>query len=199
MNNSANFLLLKNFTRSLFIALIFISTSAIYAQSPSFQKGTKYTIEEITVTGNTSFGEQTIVSFSRLNKGDVVTIPGPDEKISSAISRLWESGLFSSIDIYLARTEGDKAFLEINLIDLPELNEVTIQGVKKNKKEELDLKISEFQVKTKWLPYWISAISLLISLLALYKSFDSSNAKMEKTNAEYKVEDRQVKQQDLAN
>lgn len=137
MNNSANFLLLKNFTRSLFIALIFISASAMYAQSPSFQKGTKYTIEEITVTGNTSYGEQTIVSFSRLNKGDVVTIPGPDEKISSAISRLWDSGLFSSIDIYLAKTEGDKAFLEIHLFDLPELNEVTIQGVKNNKKEEI--------------------------------------------------------------
>ena len=137
MNNSANYLLLKHFIRSLFIAFSFIYASVLNAQSPSFQKGKKYTIEEIVVTGNTSFGEQTIVSYSRLSKGDVVTIPGPDEKISSAISRLWESGLFSSIDIYLAKADGDKAYLEINLVDLPELNEVTIEGVKKNKKEEI--------------------------------------------------------------
>ena len=137
MNNSANFLLLKTYIRSLFTALILISTSVVFAQSPNFQKGKKYTIEEITVTGNTSFGENTVISFSKLKKGDVVTIPGPDEKIGSAISRLWESGLFSSIDIYLARADGDKAYLEINLVDLPELNEVTIEGVKKSKKEEI--------------------------------------------------------------
>ncbi|WP_299249788.1 hypothetical protein [uncultured Lacinutrix sp.] len=40
----------------------------------------------------------------------------------------------------------------------------------KELKENLDLRISQFQVKTKWLPYWVSGISLIISLYALIAS-----------------------------
>ena len=41
------------------------------------------------------------------------------------------------IDIFLVKTEGNKAYLEINLADLPELNELEIQGVRKKKKEDI--------------------------------------------------------------
>jgi hypothetical protein len=37
------------------------------------------------------------------------------------------------------------------------------------KKANLDLKISEFQVKTKWVPYWVSFLSLIISIFAYFK------------------------------
>lgn len=42
---------------------------------------------------------------------------------------------------------------------------------RKIKKENIDLKISEFQVRTKFLPYYISAISIIISLVALTDPF----------------------------
>ncbi|MEY8869517.1 MULTISPECIES: outer membrane protein assembly factor BamA [Flavobacteriaceae] len=124
---------MKTFTNIFFIALFFLFSSVAIAQEPTYNTGQKYIIGDITVTGNTSFGSQTIISFSRLNKGDEIVIPG--EKISNAIKRLWGSNLFSSIDIYLVRLEGNTAYLEINLEDLPELNEVTIDGIKKSKKE----------------------------------------------------------------
>ncbi|MGG5488290.1 outer membrane protein assembly factor BamA [Gaetbulibacter sp. PBL-D1] len=124
---------MKTFTNIFFIALFFLFSSVAIAQEPTYNTGQKYIIGDITVTGNTSFGSQTIISFSRLNKGDEIVIPG--EKISNAIKRLWSSNLFSSIDIYLVRLEGNTAYLEINLEDLPELNEVTIEGIKKSKKE----------------------------------------------------------------
>ncbi|KAA2218465.1 hypothetical protein [Maribacter flavus] len=38
-----------------------------------------------------------------------------------------------------------------------------------NKQSELNLKISEFQIKTKWLPLILSIISLIFSLIALFK------------------------------
>ena len=135
MNNLANNILLKTYINSFFIALIFLSSSVITAQQTTFNSGTKYTIEDISVSGNTSFSAQTVVTYSGLRKGDVVAIPG--EKISNALKKLWNSNLFSSIDIYLVKTEGDLAYLEINLIDLPELKDVTIEGVRKGKKEAI--------------------------------------------------------------
>lgn len=109
--------------------------SSLLAQEYSFDTGKSYVIGDIEVTGNTSFGAQTIVAYSGLRKEDVVKIPG--EKISNAIKKLWRSNLFSSIDIYATRFSNDTVFLEIELADLPELNTVKIQGVKKGKFEEI--------------------------------------------------------------
>lgn len=133
MNNLANKILLKTFLNTIFIALLFIVSNTITAQDIKFNNGQKYTLGEISVTGDTTFSEQTVISYSGLRKGEVISIPG--EEISTALKKLWNSKLFSAIDIYLARTEGDVAYLEIHLIDLPELNDVIITGVKKSKKE----------------------------------------------------------------
>ena len=59
------------------------------------------------------------------------------EKIANAVKTLWKSNLFSSIDIYVVNIDGSTADLEINLSDLPELKDLTIEGVKKGKKEEI--------------------------------------------------------------
>ncbi len=133
VNNLANKLLLKTFLNTLFIALLFIVSNTVNAQDIKFNTGQKYVLGEISVTGNTNFSEQTVITYSGLRKGEEISIPG--EEISAALKKLWNSKLFSAIDIYLAKVEGNVAYLEINLIDLPELNEVTIEGVKKSKKE----------------------------------------------------------------
>ncbi|WP_414652877.1 BamA/OMP85 family outer membrane protein [Gelidibacter sp.] len=108
---------------------------ALTAQESSYNSGEKYTIAEIVVTGDTNFSEATIITYSGLRKGEVISIPG--ERISEALKKLWGSNLFSNIDIYLTKTVGDSAYLEISLQDLPELNELEITGVKKGKKEAL--------------------------------------------------------------
>lgn len=133
MNKLANKLLLKTFLSTSFTIVLLIVTSTITAQDIKFNKGQKYVLGDITVSGNTTFSDQTVVSYSGLRKGEEVTIPG--EQISNALKKLWNSKLFSSIDIYMTRSEGNVAYLEIYLEDLPELNEVTIEGVKKSKKE----------------------------------------------------------------
>jgi len=132
-NNLANILLLKTYIKSLFTAFALILAFASTAQQSNFNRGKKYILEDVKVTGDTNFSEATIISFSRLKKGEDIVIPGED--ISNAIKKLWDSNLFSSIDVYLTKVEGDKAYLEINLFDLPELRDLTIEGVKKGKKE----------------------------------------------------------------
>ncbi|WP_452221854.1 outer membrane protein assembly factor BamA [Lacinutrix salivirga] len=133
MNKLPNKLALKTFTQYLITALIIISCSYLQAQQLTYGNGKRYTINEITVNGNTSFSEQTIIAYSGLKKGESMLIPG--EEISNAIKKLWNSNLFADIDIYLTNIDGNTANLEIRLADLPELNDVNLIGVKKGKKE----------------------------------------------------------------
>ena len=137
MNNLGNNnIQLKTFLKQLLLLSLFISFgSTLQAQEIEFENGKKYTIGDISVKGNTSFSSQTIVTYSGLRKGDDIFIPG--EKISNAIKKLWKSNLFNDIELYIIKIEDNVAFLEIQLSDLPELNKVTINGIKKSKKESV--------------------------------------------------------------
>ncbi len=126
---------LRTYIKKLLL-LLFISIGlTLQAQEISFENGKKYTIGDVSVKGNTSFSSQTIVTYSGLKKGDEIFIPG--EKISNAIKKLWKSELFHDIELYVIKIEDNTAFLEIQLSDLPELNKVTINGIKKSKKETI--------------------------------------------------------------
>jgi len=135
VNNLAKLMPLKAITKHFLALTVTIFSLSTFAQETTFTKGNKYTIAEITVNGNTSFSEQTIITYSGLRKGSEVQIPGED--ISSAIKKLWNSNLFNDIDIYLLKIEDNSAYLEIRLSDLPELNDIKITGVKKGKKETI--------------------------------------------------------------
>ena len=106
----------------------------------------RYNIGNITVTGNTSFSPLTIITFSGLKKGDAIDIPG--EKLSSAVKKLWKSNLFSSVNIFRTDVKDGVIDLEIELFDLPELNELKVEGIKKRKIEEL-IKENKLQVGVK--------------------------------------------------
>jgi len=135
VNNLANILPLTTFLKHCTLLLLFVSTLSIKAQESPSNTGKKYTIGDITVSGNTTFSEQTIITYSGLRKGEEVNIPG--ETIGDAIKKLWNSKLFNDIEVYVTKIEGDVAYLEIRLSDLPQLNELKINGVKKSKTEAI--------------------------------------------------------------
>ena len=129
-HKSITFKALKKFYVFTLLLLLLIT------QSSFGQDGKKYTINDIIVTGNTSFNASTIITYSRLKKGQEVSFGG--DKIGEAVKKLWGSNLFSAIDIYFINiTEDDKVDIEIKLSDLPELNEAKVQGVKKGKVDEI--------------------------------------------------------------
>ena len=115
---------------------IFALTSLVSPKTSAQTEGRTYIINNITVKGNTNFSEQTIIAYSGLKKGEEVQLGG--EKIAAAVKKLWKSNLFNSIEVYFINIEENRADLEINLTDLPELNELTINGIKDNKKEEIE-------------------------------------------------------------
>lgn len=110
--------------------------SIIQAQDLSeFVKGKTYIIDTITVKGLKTFSNQTVVSYSGLRKGQKVSIPG--DEISAVISKLWGLQLFSDINFYITKVEGDNVSLEIEIDELPTLTNVKINGIKKGKIETI--------------------------------------------------------------
>ncbi|GAA4937822.1 outer membrane protein assembly factor BamA [Algibacter agarivorans] len=133
VNNLVNILPKITYLKHCIAILLFAYSFTIQAQDLEYSSGKKYTLGEVSVSGNTSFSEQTIIAYSGLRKGKEMTIPGED--ISNAIKKLWNSKLFSDIEVYITKIEDDVAYLQIRLSDLPQLNELKINGVKKGKKE----------------------------------------------------------------
>ena len=110
--------------------------SLIQAQHLSdFVKGKTYVIDTITVKGLKTFSNQTVVSYSGLRNGQKVSIPG--DKISEVISKLWGLQLFSDINFYITKVDGDGVSLEIEIDELPTLTDVKINGIKKGKIETI--------------------------------------------------------------
>ena len=110
--------------------------SIIQAQDLSeFVKGKTYIIDTITVKGLKTFSNQTVVSYSGLRKGQKVSIPG--DEISAVISKLWGLQLFSDINFYITKVEGENVSLEIEIDELPTLTNVKINGIKKGKIETI--------------------------------------------------------------
>lgn len=105
------------------------------AQDVSLSGGKKYTIGSISVTGASSYNEKTVVAFTGLKKGDEIYIPG--QKLSEVLEKLWDLGLFSDINFYLTKVEGDVAHLELEIKEVPKLVDVKIRGLKKKKGEKL--------------------------------------------------------------
>ena len=125
---------LTPFWRNLLVFSALLFSSVLLSQDLNEAPKT-YILGDIVVSGNTSFSSQTIIAYSGLRKGESLQVPG--EKISNSIKKLWASNLFSSIDIYVNNIQNDSIFLEIELADLPELNELTFSGVKKGKQQDL--------------------------------------------------------------
>ena len=134
MNKLNNFLVLhKNIILTL---LIFGGFSQIKAQERvPFDQGKKYILADVAIVGKLSFNTQTVVTFAGLEKGQEVTIPG--EEISNAIKKLGKLGLFDVISFYVNKIQNDSIYLDLNIEELPKLNEVKFIGVKKSKTEGL--------------------------------------------------------------
>ena len=111
--------------------LLFIFTSKAVSQTLPLQKRQKYLIDSIEVTGLKSFNPQTVISYSGLRKGQIIQFPG--DQVSSVINKLWNLDLFSDINFYAKNITEKSITLQIEIEELPTLNEVKINGIKKNK------------------------------------------------------------------
>ncbi|UQD55170.1 outer membrane protein assembly factor [Flavobacterium sp. K5-23] len=136
VNKLNNFLVLNKSIKAVLTLLILGSFSQVKAQDRvPFDQGKKYILADVNLTSKISFNDQTVITFAGLEKGQVITVPG--EEISSAIKKLGKLGLFDQISFYINRIQNDSIYLDLDIQELPKLNEVKFVGVKKNKTEAL--------------------------------------------------------------
>ena len=136
--------------KQLFLILICTITfgfKAIAQNDVPIANSKEYTIAEIKVTGTSNYNEQTVIAFTGLREGDKIYIPG--DRMSNVIKKLWDLGLFSDINFYITKIEDDQAYLELEIQEVPELHEVTINGLKKKKRREEIIKDNKLKPGTK--------------------------------------------------
>ncbi len=100
-----------------------------------FIKDSSYELGGITVKGLQKFEEQTVKVFTGLKVGQEIKLPG--DKLTSAIKKLYETKQFSNVEVYVAKIDGTTVYLEFEVEELPQLNNITITGVKTSKAKEL--------------------------------------------------------------
>ena len=119
-----------------------VNKDTISNRNISFEKGKAYILGGISVTGLKKFSEETVRVFTGLRYGQTIKLPG--DKLTSAIKKLYESKQFSDVDVYLDRIDGETVYLNLEVQELPQLNQVNITGIKKSKAKEL---ITEAELK----------------------------------------------------
>ena len=134
------------------LAVVFTSINPVFAQIPDSTKPTsvdpnliawknatrskEYTISAIKTTGVFYLDSAIVASISGLQVGDKILHPGGDD-FSSAIQNLWRQKLFSNIEIYVTKINGDEIEIEINVMERPRLGNFFFKGVKKTEEEDL--------------------------------------------------------------
>ncbi|MBN8782086.1 MAG: hypothetical protein ABS85_11320 [Sphingobacteriales bacterium SCN 48-20] len=101
----------------------------------------EYTIAAVDVVGLQHLDSSIVLSISGIQVGDKFTHPGGD-LFAKAINNLWRQKLFSDIEIYVTKIEGDKVTIEIHVSERPKVGTIKWYGVKKSDQDELQGKIA---------------------------------------------------------
>jgi len=94
-----------------------------------------YTIGGVTVTGTEFLEKDVLITISKLNVGQRITIPG--EETANAIKNLWAQGLFDDVSLKVASIDEETIFLEIAVVERPRLTRIDIRGLNKSQTEEI--------------------------------------------------------------
>ncbi len=114
-------------------------TKKINVSDINLNKAHKYILGGVSIKGNNRFSEQSIKAYAGLTEGNEIKIPG--DELSSAIKKLWRSDLFSNVDVYAAKIDGNTIYLEFVVKELSKIGAVTIKGLRKGQIDDLEKEI----------------------------------------------------------
>ena len=95
----------------------------------------EYSLAAVVVDGVVHLDHEMIIQKSGLVRGEKIAIPG--DKISRAITNLWEQGLFSDVEIIKEKTQGTNIFLRIKLKERERMSRYSFSGVSKSEADQL--------------------------------------------------------------
>lgn len=123
------------------ILLFFCTPYLLQAQEfqitdPTAESPAEYIITDIQVEGNESTRTQFIINASSLTAGSSIVYPG--EAISNAIERLYRSGLFADVKIYVTSKTVDEMALLIKVDEQPRILEYKLKNIKRSQRRDLE-------------------------------------------------------------
>ena len=135
-----------NYFTNIFILILFIFSSMITVGqidtirskneiSIDYNRPQEYLINDIQVVGGDNLDANIIILLSELNIGDKIEIPG--QKLTKAIQKLWDQGLFDDVQILISNQYKFKLDLVIKLKERPKLSKYSFRGIKKGEISDL--------------------------------------------------------------
>ena len=119
----------------------------------------EYTLAGISIDGAIFLDHELIIQKSGLQRGEKIAIPS--DKISKAITKLWDQGLFSEVSILKEKTQGNNLFLRIKLQERPRMSRYKFSGVSKSEADQIrdDLDLFSGKIITEALKMNVKNIS----------------------------------------
>ena len=133
----------KVFTITIFLFLSSMAFTQIATTDTlellNYKRQKTYTISDIKISGLEYLNPNHLVAISGLYRNQKIKVPGSE--LSDAISKYWRYGLFSDVQVVLHKLEGDLVDVEIILKEQPRMKSLTITGIKKGDKDDIEEKI----------------------------------------------------------
>ena len=119
----------------------------------------EYNLGGISIEGAVFIDHEVIIQKSGLQRGEKIAVPS--DKISKAISNLWDQGLFSEVAIFKEKTQGNTIFLKIKLKERPRMSRYTFSGISKSEADQIrdDLDLFSGKIITEALKMKVRNIS----------------------------------------
>mgnify|MGYP002343969018 FL=1 len=116
---------MKKFTL-IIISLLSLTLGAQTTEALDYSNPKTYEIGGIMVIGADNLNNSTLITISGLTVGDKIKIPG--DNFSIAITKLWNEGLFSDVNITIDKIVDNIVFLNINLEENSRLSKFKFKG-----------------------------------------------------------------------
>jgi len=99
-----------------------------------------YILKGVTISGIKYLDSNALIGISGLRVGEEISIPG--DRVTLAVQKLWEQGLFSDVRVSYTQIVNDSLSLDIYLQERPRLSSLKLEGVKSSETQDLTDKIS---------------------------------------------------------
>ena len=129
--------ILKNIVL-IILSVLSINLTAQINDSLDYSSPKTYELAGIIVEGAENLNNSTLISITGLEIGKDIQIPGT--KVTKAITKLWDQGLFSNIEISIHKIVDNSVFLLVELNEYPRLSQFKFKGKKVSKSDVTALK-----------------------------------------------------------
>ncbi len=111
------------------------------SDSLSYMNPKEFILGGITVTGAKNLDNETLITISKLTKGEKITLPG--DANANVIKNLYSQGLFDDVQLNITKINLDTIYLEIAVQERPRLSRLHITGIRKGEAEDLQKKLND--------------------------------------------------------